>query len=102
MSQTRSKCVQYLVQLVSSMGDVLHSTPSDTEMILKKIITALPERYFIENTQLEKLSSFIAKQYILFACQERIENEMYVYHLINFIENCIADYDALYTERDQP
>ena len=102
MNQIRSKCVQYLVQLVSSMGNVLHGSPSDTEVILKKVITALPERYFTENAELEKLSCFIAKQYVLFACQEGIANEMYVYHLINFIENCITDYDALCTERDQP
>ena len=77
---------------------LFNMSTSTTEGILTKIMIALPDRYFYNATpiMLSDILDFIVKNYLLFASQEDINSQVYVYDLMNFISSLSTEIDARY------
>lgn len=77
---------------------VLKISTDDSEELISKIITALPDRQFYQATpaKLYDILAFIAKNYILFQVQEDIEDDNYANNLIAFLSSLSRNIDEKY------
>lgn len=100
MHPEKSQYVDEIYQLVTEIcmkmaGDrgsgiplVLNISKDDAKEIIKKIMIALPDRYFYSASPfvLYDMLGLIGKNFILFQVQENLDEDDYAYHLIDFIK----------------
>ncbi|MBU0743960.1 MAG: hypothetical protein KKE11_01120 [Gammaproteobacteria bacterium] len=75
----------------SKFSNVMGVCQKDLWMIIRKIVTALPDYIFLK--QLSELHNevleYVAREYILFQCQENIDDPSFANNLANFIYEVI-------------
>jgi len=67
--------------------DALGISKKDLQTILKKIVVALPDYIFLSQLPdlYNEVSEYLAREYILFQCQEDIGDPYFADNLVNFI-----------------
>src|SRR5690349_12568184 len=82
-------CKQMSEPTKAAIPTVLNITNNDAQIIINKIMIALPDCYFYNANaaKLYDMLAFISKNLILFQAQEHFEEEDYAYNLINFISS---------------
>lgn len=67
--------------------DVLGISKKDLQIILKKIVVALPDYIFLPQLPdlYNEVLGYLSVEYVLFQCQEDVEDPYFVDDLINFI-----------------
>lgn len=72
---------------------VLHTKRDEAHRILRKIVNALPDKFFSQGilTREDALKEKVAKEFILFQVQESTQEENYSIFLANFIYEMINE-----------
>jgi len=94
-----------ILQQLNDIGCILSKNPEapvqffkngnqdNTETMINKLMLALPEQFFYPLNGAVKQDSicFIAKNVVLFACQEKTNDDLFINNFINFIETLLFD-----------
>lgn len=98
---TTQVCSEMSEEKDSPISVVLNISTSDAREIINKIMIALPDEFFFNatSTMLYDMIALITKNLILFQVQENIDDDEYVYHLIDFINALTLIIQARYYSR---
>lgn len=95
-------CCEMTSQKKQAIPQVLNISVNDAKEIIKKVMIALPDKFFYNSTtlMLYDMLTFISKNIVLFQVQEDIEDESYALDLMWFISCLTSSIAARYYSRE--